>query len=53
MFMSNVAGRLARLLELWLTWKCFIRITHEELQCNVVDEDVFQWDNTELAKVSC
>ena len=29
------------------------RITHEELQGDVVDEDVFQWDDTQLAEVCC
>lgn len=31
----------------------FCRITHEELQGYVVDQDVIQWDNTQLAKVGC
>ena len=29
------------------------RITHEELQGYVVDEDVIQGDNTQLAEVGC
>lgn len=31
----------------------FTKITHEKLQGYVVDEDVIQWDNTQLAKVGC
>lgn len=29
------------------------RITHEELQSYVVDKDVIQWNNAQLAKVDC
>lgn len=34
-------------------WWCILEITHEKLQGYVVDENVIQWDNTQLAKVGC